>query len=106
MMLDHLNFFNKVINKFLTVEVKIDKEDKALILLCLLPQSNDYIITIMLYGKKTLILKEVMTTLLPNEIRKKSNKEEQEGSGLVVTRRKGRGEGKFGHVEGMSLLSQ
>ena len=31
--LDHLNFFNKVINKLLAVDVKIDKEDKAIILL-------------------------------------------------------------------------
>ena len=31
--LEHLNFFNKVINKLLTVDVKIDEEDKTLILL-------------------------------------------------------------------------
>jgi len=35
-MLDHLNFFNKVINKFLTVDIKINEEDKVLILLSLL----------------------------------------------------------------------
>ena len=73
----HLNFFNKVINKFLAVNVKIDEEDKMFILLNSLPQSYDHIITIMLYGKKILILEEVMTTLLSNEIRKRSNQEEQ-----------------------------
>jgi len=31
--LEHLNFFNKIISEVLTVDVKIDKEDKALILL-------------------------------------------------------------------------
>ena len=31
--LEHLNFFNKVINKLLTIDVKIDEEDKVLILL-------------------------------------------------------------------------
>ena len=31
--LEHLNFFKKVINEILAVDVKIDEEDKALILL-------------------------------------------------------------------------
>ena len=35
-MLEHLNFFNKVINELLAVDVKIDEEDKVLILLSLL----------------------------------------------------------------------
>ena len=48
----------------------------------------------MLYGKETLILEKITSTLLFNEIRKKSNQEEQEGLGLMVTGRKGRGDGK------------
>ena len=48
----------------------------------------------MLYDKETLILEEVTSTLLSNEIRKMPNQEEQKGSGLVVTGRKGKGEGK------------
>ena len=31
--LEHLNFFNKVISGLLVIDVKIDEEDKALILL-------------------------------------------------------------------------
>jgi len=85
----HLNFINKVINELITVDVKIDEGDKKLIFLSSLPQSYDHIVTIILYCKETLILKEVMSTLLSNEIRKKPNQEEQEGSGLVVTGRKG-----------------
>ena len=69
--LEHLNFFNKVISEVLTVDVKID-ENKTLILLSSLPESYDQIVTIMLYGNKTLILKEVTSTLLSNEIRKKA----------------------------------
>jgi len=71
--LEHLNFFNKVISELLPVDVKIDEEDKTLIFLSSLPESYDHIITIMLYGKKTLILDEVMSTLLSNEISKKPN---------------------------------
>ena len=35
--LEHLNFFNKIINKLLVVDVKIDEEDKTLIFLNSLP---------------------------------------------------------------------
>ena len=74
-MFEHSKFFNKVISEFLAVDVKIDEEDKALILLSSLPQSYDHIITTMLYAKETLIL-EVTSTLLSNEIRKRPNQEE------------------------------
>ena len=57
--LEHLNFFNKIINELLAIDVKIDEEDKALILLSFLLESYDHIVTTMLYGKKTLILEEV-----------------------------------------------
>ena len=70
--LEYLNFFNKVISELLAVDVKIDKVDKALILLSSLPQSYDHIVTTMLYSKKILILEEVTSTLLSNEIRKKT----------------------------------
>ena len=90
--LEHLNFFNKVISELLVIDVKIDAEDKMLILLSLFPESCGHIVTTMLYSKETLIL-EVMPTLLSNE--KRPNQEEQTGSGLVVTGRKGR-EGRKG----------
>ena len=44
MMLDHLNFFNKVINELLAINVKNNKEDKALILLSSLLESYDHIL--------------------------------------------------------------
>ena len=68
--LEHLNFFNKIINELLAVDVKIDEEDKVLILLSSLPESYDDIVTATLYKKEILILKEAMTTLLSNEIKK------------------------------------
>jgi len=68
--LEHLDFSKKIISKLLVVDVKIDEEDKALILLSSLPETYDHIVTTMLYNKETFILKEVMTTLLSNEIRK------------------------------------
>ena len=104
-MLEHLNFFNKIINELLTVDVKIDEEDKTLILLRSLSQSYDHIITTMLCGKKIPILEEVTSTLLSNENRKRPNQVEQEGSGLVVMGKKGREKEKAMFVEAMSFLS-
>jgi len=76
-MLEHLNFFNKVISELVAVVVKINEEDNALILLSSLSQSYNHNITTMLYGKETLILKEVTAALLSNEIKKMSNQEKQ-----------------------------
>ena len=50
----------------------------------------------MLSGKETHILEEVMSTLLSNEIRKRPNQEEQTGSGLEITEKKGKREAKKG----------
>jgi len=50
--LEHLNFFNKIISELLAVDVKIDKENNALILLSSLLESYDHIVTTILYGKK------------------------------------------------------
>jgi len=55
--LEHLKFFNKVISELLPVDVKIDEEEKALILLSSLALSYDHIVTTIFYGKETLILK-------------------------------------------------
>ena len=66
-------------SELLAIDVKIDEEDKALILLSSLPESCDHIITTMFYGKKTLILEEVTSTLLSNENRKRPNQEDQTG---------------------------
>ena len=61
----------------------------------------------MFYDKETLILEEVTSTLLSNEIRKRPNQEGQEGSGLMVTGKKERGEEReVGLIKGMLLLSQ
>jgi len=68
-MLEYLNFFKEIISELLDVDVKI-----ALILLSSLAQLYDHIVIIMLYGKETLILEEVTSALLSNEIKKKPNK--------------------------------
>ena len=74
--LEYLNFFNKVISECLDVNVKIDEKDKALILLSSLQESYDHIITTMFYGKETLILEESLQLSYLMRIRKRPNQVE------------------------------
>ena len=73
-MLEHVNF-NEIISELLAVDVKINEEEKTLIFFSSLLESYDHIVTTMLYCKETLILEEVTTALLSNEIRKRPNQE-------------------------------
>jgi len=51
--LEYLNFFNKVISEMLVIDIKIDEEDKVLVLLSLLLESHNHIIITMLYDKNS-----------------------------------------------------
>jgi len=96
--LKHLNFFNKVISELLTVDVKIDEENKVLILLSsisVLFQSHMIISSPSCSTIRKLSSWRRSRQLLSNKIRKRTNQEEQTGSGLVVTGRKER-EGRKG----------
>ena len=63
-----------------------------MILLSSLSELYDQIVTTILYGKKTLILEEILSTILSNEIRERPNQKEQIGSNLVITERNEREE--------------
>ena len=51
----------------------MDEEDQTIIFLSSLPKSYNHLVTTILYGKDTLKMEEVKTTLLANEARHKSN---------------------------------
>ena len=55
----HINKFNKCINQLLSVEVKIDEEDEAVILLSSLPKSYESLRSTLLIRKSTLIVDEM-----------------------------------------------
>lgn len=65
---DHLYTFNHIILNLQGVEAKIDDEDKTLILLCLLLNSNDNLHDTMLYGIATIII-DVKDSLIPKELK-------------------------------------
>ncbi|KAF1897303.1 hypothetical protein Lal_00035006 [Lupinus albus] len=50
----HLNTFNQVINDLQKLDVKVDDEDKAIILLCSLPNSYEHLVTTLTYGKDSI----------------------------------------------------
>ena len=81
-LLEHMNVFNKLISPLRSMEVKVDEEDQALLLLSSLPKSYDHLVTTILYDKDTLKIKEVKTTLLSNETRSKTGS--SIGEGLLV----------------------
>ncbi|KAK8951459.1 hypothetical protein KSP39_PZI004612 [Platanthera zijinensis] len=78
-LLEHMNAFNKLISQLRSMDVKVEEEDQALILLSSLPKSYDHLVTTILYGKDTLKMEEVMTTLLSNETRSKPDPSTSEG---------------------------
>jgi len=65
----HLDEFNKITMELDSLKVKVEEEDKALLLLASLPLSFDNIVTTLLSWKETLWLDEVVAALLMNEAR-------------------------------------
>ena len=66
---DHLDNFNRIILDLQGVDVKIENEDHALILLCLVPNSYENFIDTMLYGRKTITVNDVKDSLMSKELK-------------------------------------
>jgi len=83
--LQNLNAFNRILSDLLALEVKLEEEEKALLLLSSLPLSYDHLATTIMYGKEILELEDVRQMLQNNELMKKTNFTE-EASRLFVDR--------------------
>ena len=81
--LQHLNAFNRI----LALEVKLEEEDKAFLLLSSLPSSYDHLATTIMYGKETLELEYVKQMLQNNELTKKTDFTEE--ASACLSRAKG-----------------
>ena len=50
-MVQHINFFNPIVSDMQIIEIRIEDEDKAIILLCSLPFSYERLVTILTWVK-------------------------------------------------------
>jgi len=65
--------------------VKVDDEDRAIILLCSLPRSYKYLVTTLTYGKEDVKVDDIVAVLLAHDQRRKNNAtEESSGEALQV----------------------
>ena len=85
---EQLTEFHKIIDDLENIEVKIDDEDKGLLLLSSLPRSFEHFKDALLYGKEgTITLDEVQTAVKSKEFSKsKDLKIEDNGEDLNVSR--------------------
>ena len=64
----HISEFSSIIVDLQNLEVKIEDEDQALILLCSLPQSYKHLREIILYGRETISIEDVKQSLLSKDM--------------------------------------
>lgn len=97
-LVQHINFFNHTVSDLQRIEVVIEDEDKAMILLCSLPPSYEHLVTTLTWGKDTLKVDEITTALLAHNQRKQNNAEGSQTEALYVkgNQETGRRQGKDG----------
>jgi hypothetical protein len=71
-MAEHLNAFNTVVSKLVSVEIKISYEDKCISLLCSLPDLWDSLVVAIGSNTTSLKFEELVSSLLSEEMRRKN----------------------------------
>ena len=70
---EHINIFNQLVADLVKVEVMVEDEDRAIILLCSLSGSYEHLITTLAYGKENIKLEDIVAALLAHNQRRKNN---------------------------------
>ena len=83
---DHLDDFNKIIIDLENIEIRVEDEDQAIIVLNSLPtESYEHFVDTMMYGRESLTLEEVQNALMSKEMKRKAElKKDDNGDGLYV----------------------
>nr|CAD1835506.1 unnamed protein product [Ananas comosus var. bracteatus] len=70
---EHLNSFNSIVSKLAALDVRINEEEKASILLCSMPKSWDNLIMNLSHVETLIKTESVVASLLTEKIRRKSS---------------------------------
>ncbi|GJX09909.1 hypothetical protein Tco_0199768 [Tanacetum coccineum] len=82
---DHIHEFNKLILDLANIDIENEDEDQTLMLLTLLPSSYENFMETLLYGRESLIMKDVLATLNSMKLKKRTEGiKEETGDGLYV----------------------
>ncbi|KAK2968089.1 hypothetical protein RJ640_028922 [Escallonia rubra] len=88
---DYISEFSRLVSQLSSIDVKLEEEDQAILLLSLLPKSCETLKTTLLIGNETLLVDNVMSALMDlSSVNGTSSR--SQGEGLVV-----RSENKNGH---------
>ncbi|GJV63360.1 retrovirus-related pol polyprotein from transposon TNT 1-94 [Tanacetum coccineum] len=82
---DHIDEFNKLILDLANIDIEIEDEDQALMLLMSLPSSYENFVETLLYGRESLTMEDVLATLNSRDLTKRTEgTREETGDGLYV----------------------
>nr|GEV48792.1 retrovirus-related Pol polyprotein from transposon TNT 1-94 [Tanacetum cinerariifolium] len=98
---DHIDEFNKLIIDLANINIEIEDEDQALMLLTSLPSSYENFVETLLYGRESLKMKDVMATLNSRELKKRTKGTKEETDDRLYVRGRSDHSGKA-HSSGSS----
>ncbi|GJW07932.1 hypothetical protein Tco_1570355 [Tanacetum coccineum] len=83
---DHIDEFNKLILHLANIDIEIEDEDQALMLLTSLASSYKNFVKKLLYRRESLTMKDVLATLNSKELKKRTEgTKEEAGDGLYMS---------------------
>ncbi|KAH9695613.1 hypothetical protein KPL71_022838 [Citrus sinensis] len=85
---DHLDEFNKLIMDLENVNIDLEDEDRAIILLSSLPDSYEHFVDTLLYGRQTLTLKDVKNALESKDLKRRTYGKDLNPAKSLVARAK------------------
>ncbi|GKB23390.1 zinc finger, CCHC-type containing protein [Tanacetum coccineum] len=82
---DHIDEFNKLILDLANIDIEIEDEDQALMLVRSLPSSYENFMETLLYGRESVTMEDVLATLNSRELKKRTEgTKEETGDELYV----------------------